>query len=185
MEKDDFLKKLEKLVAHAKSKHNTVDAGEINDFFVGDNLTPEQMDQIYSYLENRNIDVVPVLDEAMLNADPALDDIGLDLDLDDDSFMKDAEDEDIDLAWVPGAFEIPLAAQKLAQSGKYDAVICLGAVIRGSTSHYDLVCNEAAKGIAQVNLQTGVPVTFGVVTTENIEQAIERAGTKEIGRAHV
>ena len=88
------------------------------------------------------------------------------------------KDEDIDLAWVPGAFEIPLAAQKLAQSGKYDAVICLGAVIRGSTSHYDLVCNEAAKGIAQVNLQTGVPVTFGVVTTENIEQAIERAGTK-------
>ena len=79
---------------------------------------------------------------------------------------------------VPGAFEIPLAAQKLAQSGKYDAVICLGAVIRGSTSHYDLVCNEAAKGIAQVNLQTGVPVTFGVITTENIEQAIERAGTK-------
>ena len=97
MEKDDILNKLEKLVAHAKSKHNTVDAGEINDFFVGDNLSPEQMDQIYSYLENRNIDVVPVLDEAMLNADPALDDIGLDLDLDDDSFMKDAEDEDIDL----------------------------------------------------------------------------------------
>ena len=88
------------------------------------------------------------------------------------------KDEDIDLAWVPGAFEIPLAAQKLAQSGKYDAVICLGAVIRGSTSHYDLVCNEAAKGIAQVNLQTGVPVTIGVITTENIEQAIERAGTK-------
>ena len=88
------------------------------------------------------------------------------------------KDEDIDLAWVPGAFEIPLAAQKLAQSGKYDAVICLGAVIRGSTSHYDLVCNEAAKGIAQVNLQTGVPVTFGVVTTENIEQAIARAGSK-------
>ena len=97
MEKDDFLKKLEKLVAHAKSKHITVDAGEINDFFVGDNLSPEQMDQIYSYLENRNIDVVPVLDEAMLNADPALDDIDIDLDLDDDSFMKDAEDEDIDL----------------------------------------------------------------------------------------
>ena len=82
---------------HAKSKHNTLDAGEINDFFTGDNLSPEQMDQIYSYLENRNIDVVPVLDEAMLNADPALDDIGLDLDLDDDSFMKDAEDEEIDL----------------------------------------------------------------------------------------
>lgn len=97
MEKDDFLKKLEKLVEHTKSKHNTLDAGEINDFFTGDNLSPEQMDQIYSYLENRNIDVVPVLDEAMLNADPALDDIGLDLDLDDDSFMKDAEDEDIDL----------------------------------------------------------------------------------------
>ncbi len=86
--------------------------------------------------------------------------------------------DDITLVWVPGAFEIPLAAQKLAQSGKYDAVICLGAVIRGSTSHYDLVCNEAAKGIAQVNLQPGVPVTFGVITTENIEQAIERAGTK-------
>ena len=86
--------------------------------------------------------------------------------------------DDITLVWVPGAFEIPLAAQKLAQSGKYDAVICLGAVIRGSTSHYDLVCNEAAKGIAQVNPQTGVPVTFGVITTENIEQAIERAGTK-------
>ena len=88
------------------------------------------------------------------------------------------KDEDIDLAWVPGAFEIPLVAAKMAKSGKYDAVICLGAVIRGSTSHYDLVCNEAAKGIAQVNLQTGVPVTFGVITTENIEQAIERAGTK-------
>ena len=86
--------------------------------------------------------------------------------------------DDITLVWVPGAFEIPLAAQKLAQSGKYDAVICLGAVIRGSTSHYELVCNETAKGIAQVGLQTGVPVTFGVITTENIEQAIERAGTK-------
>ena len=98
MEKDDFLKKLEKLVAHAKSKHNTVDAGEINDFFVGDNLSPEQMDQIYSYLENRNIDVVPVLDEAMLTEDTVLlDDIDLDLDLDDDSFIKDAEEEEIDL----------------------------------------------------------------------------------------
>ena len=86
--------------------------------------------------------------------------------------------EDITTIWVPGAYEIPLIAQKAAKSGKYDAVICLGAVIRGSTSHYDLVCNEAAKGIAQVNLQTGVPVTFGVITTENIEQAIERAGTK-------
>lgn len=96
MEKDDFLKKLEKLVERAKTKHNTLDAGEINDFFTGDNLTPEQMDQIYSYMENRNIDVVPVLDEAMLKeGSTLLDDI--DLDLDDDSFMKDAEDEEIDL----------------------------------------------------------------------------------------
>lgn len=98
MEKEDFFKKLEKLVEHAKTKHNTLDAGEINDFFTGDNLSPEQMDHIYSYLENRNIDVVPVLDEAMLSEDPALlDDIGLDLDLDDSSFMKDGEEEDIDL----------------------------------------------------------------------------------------
>ena len=87
-------------------------------------------------------------------------------------------DDDIDLAWVPVAFEIPLAADKMAQSGKYDAVICLGTVIRGATSHYDYVCNEASKGIAQVSLKTGIPVLFGVVTTENIEQAIERAGTK-------
>lgn len=86
--------------------------------------------------------------------------------------------DDITLAWVPGAFEIPLAAQKLAQSGKYDAVICLGTVIRGATSHYDYVCNEVSKGIASVGLNTGVPVMFGIVTTENIEQAIERAGTK-------
>lgn len=86
--------------------------------------------------------------------------------------------EDVEVAWVPGAFEIPLIAQKMAESGKYDAVICLGAVIRGATSHYDLVCNEAAKGIAQVGLKTGVPVLFGVVTTDTIEQAIERAGTK-------
>ena len=90
----------------------------------------------------------------------------------------DVDTDDITLVWVPGAFELPLAALKLAQSGKYSAVICLGAVIRGSTSHYDLVCNEAAKGIAQAGLQTGVPVTFGVVTTDTIEQAIERAGTK-------
>ena len=90
----------------------------------------------------------------------------------------DVDTDDITLVWVPGAFELPLAALKLAQSGKYSAVICLGAVIRGSTSHYDLVCNEAAKGIAQAGLQTGVPVTFGMVTTDNIEQAIERAGTK-------
>ncbi len=88
------------------------------------------------------------------------------------------EDGCIDVAWVPGAFEIPLIASKMANSGKYDAVICLGAIIRGSTSHYDLVCNEAAKGIAQVSLQSGIPVMFGVITTENIEQAIERAGSK-------
>lgn len=90
----------------------------------------------------------------------------------------DVREEDIALAWVPGAFEIPLIAKKMAESGKYDAVICLGAVIRGATSHYDLVCNEAAKGIAHVSLDSGVPVLFGVVTTENIEQAIERAGSK-------
>ncbi len=89
-----------------------------------------------------------------------------------------AKDEDVDAAWVPGAFEIPLAAKKMAESGKYDAVICLGAVIRSSTSHYDYVCNEVSKGVAQVGMSTGVPTIFGVVTTENIEQAIERAGTK-------
>ena len=90
----------------------------------------------------------------------------------------EAADSDIDVAWVPGAFEIPIAAKKMAESGKYDAVLCLGAVIRGSTTHYDYVCNEVSKGVAQVGLQTGVPTIFGVVTTENIEQAIERAGTK-------
>ena len=88
------------------------------------------------------------------------------------------QEEDIQVAWVPGAFEIPLIASKMAKSGKYDAVICLGAVIRGSTSHYDYVCNEVSKGIATVSLETGIPVMFGVLTTENIEQAIERAGTK-------
>ena len=88
------------------------------------------------------------------------------------------KDENIDLAWVPGAFEIPIMAQKMAESGKYDAVLCLGAVIRGATSHYDLVCNEAAKGIAMVGMKTGIPTLFGIVTTDNIEQAIERAGTK-------
>lgn len=87
-------------------------------------------------------------------------------------------DEDITLAWVPGAFEIPLAAQKMAESGKYDAIICLGAVIKGATSHYDYVCAEVSKGIAAVGLKTEIPVIFGVVTTDNIEQAIERAGTK-------
>ena len=88
------------------------------------------------------------------------------------------EDDDITLAWVPGAFEIPVMAKKMAESGKYDAVICLGAVIRCATSHYDYVCAEVSKGIASVSLETGVPVMFGVVTTDNIEQAIERAGTK-------
>lgn len=88
------------------------------------------------------------------------------------------EEDNITAAWVPGAFEIPLAASKMAQSGKYDAVICVGAVIRGDTSHYDYVCNEVSKGVAQVSLNTGVPVLFGIVTTENIEQAIARAGSK-------
>ncbi|MEE0434332.1 MAG: 6,7-dimethyl-8-ribityllumazine synthase [Peptococcaceae bacterium] len=90
----------------------------------------------------------------------------------------DVREEDIDLAWGPGAFELPFIAKKMVEGGKYDAVICLGAVIRGATSHYDLVCNETAKGIAHISLDSGVPVLFGVVTTENIEQAIERAGTK-------
>lgn len=84
----------------------------------------------------------------------------------------------IDLAWVPGAFEIPLAAKKMLSTGKYDAIICLGAVIRGATSHYDYVCNEVSKGIAAIGLESGIPVLFGILTTENIEQAIERAGTK-------
>lgn len=87
-------------------------------------------------------------------------------------------EDQMELAWVPGAFEIPFIANKMVKSGKYDAVICLGAVIRGATSHYDYVCNEVAKGIAQVSLQADIPVMFGVLTTENIEQAIERAGTK-------
>ena len=86
--------------------------------------------------------------------------------------------EDISVAWVPGAFEIPLIASKMAKSGKYDAVIALGAVIRGSTSHYDYVCSEVSKGIAAVALESGIPVMFGVLTTDTIEQAIERAGTK-------
>ncbi|WOO37714.1 6,7-dimethyl-8-ribityllumazine synthase [Anaerocolumna sp. AGMB13020] len=88
------------------------------------------------------------------------------------------EETDIEIAWVPGAFELPLIAAKMAASGKYDTVICLGAVIRGSTSHYDYVCSEVSKGIAHVSLTSGIPVMFGVLTTENIEQAIERAGTK-------
>jgi 6,7-dimethyl-8-ribityllumazine synthase len=90
----------------------------------------------------------------------------------------DVNDEDIEIAWVPGSFEIPMTAQKMASSGKYDTVICLGAVIRGATPHFDYIAAEAAKGIAQVGLKTGLPVIFGVITTDTIEQAIERAGTK-------
>ena len=96
-----------------------------------------------------------------------------------DGLVRHGVDEkNITAAWVPGAFEIPTAALKMAQSGKYDAVICVGTVIRGQTSHYDYVCNEVSKGIAQVAMQTGVPTMFGIVTTENIEQAIARAGSK-------
>ena len=87
-------------------------------------------------------------------------------------------EENISVAWVPGAFEIPIVAKKLASTGKFHAIICLGAVIRGATTHYDYVCNEVSKGVAAVGLQSGVPTIFGVVTTENIQQAIERAGTK-------
>ena len=90
----------------------------------------------------------------------------------------DVKEEDIDVAWVPGAFEIPMIASKIAKSKKYDAVICVGAVIRGSTSHYDYVCSEVSKGIANVSLNSDIPVMFGVLTTDNIEQAIERAGSK-------
>lgn len=88
------------------------------------------------------------------------------------------KDEDIDVAWVPGAFEIPLIAKKMAKNDRYDAVICLGAVIKGSTSHYDYVCSEVSKGIASVSLETEKPVLFGVLTTNNIEQAVERSGSK-------
>ncbi|MDO5844572.1 MAG: 6,7-dimethyl-8-ribityllumazine synthase [Methanocorpusculum sp.] len=90
----------------------------------------------------------------------------------------DVAEDDVEIAWVPGAFEIPLIASKMAESKKYDAVICLGAVIRGSTDHYEYVCSEVTKGIASVSLRTGVPVMFGVLTTDNLEQAIERAGSK-------
>lgn len=90
----------------------------------------------------------------------------------------DVAEENISLAWVPGAFEIPVVAKKLAESGKYDAVICVGAVIRGATTHYDYVCAEVSKGIANVSMQTGVPVMFGILTTDTIQQAMERAGTK-------
>lgn len=87
-------------------------------------------------------------------------------------------DANIEIAWCPGAFEVPLTAKKLAMSGRYDAVICLGAVIRGATSHYDYVCAEVSKGIAHIGLETGIPVMFGILTTDSIEQALERAGTK-------
>jgi 6,7-dimethyl-8-ribityllumazine synthase len=89
-----------------------------------------------------------------------------------------ASDDDIEVARVPGAYEIPLVALKMAQTGRYDAVICLGVIIRGATPHFDFVANEAAKGIAQAGMDTGVPIIFGVLTTETIEQAIERAGSK-------
>lgn len=90
----------------------------------------------------------------------------------------DVPEENVDVAWVPGAFEIPLIASKMAKSGKYDAIICLGAVIRGATSHYDYVCSEVSKGVASVSLSSDIPVMFGVLTTDTIEQAIERAGSK-------
>ena len=102
-----------------------------------------------------------------------------------DGLVRHGVDENnITAAWVPGAFEIPLAAQKMADSGKYDAVICVGAVIRGSTSHYDYVCNEVSKGIAAVGLNSKIPVLFGILTTDTIEQAIERAGTKAGNKGH-
>ncbi len=91
---------------------------------------------------------------------------------------ENVKEDDIHVAWVPGAFEIPLIAKKMAESKKYDAVICLGAVIRGATSHYDYVCSEVSKGVAQVGLSSDIPVMFGVLTTDTIEQAVERAGTK-------
>ena len=96
-----------------------------------------------------------------------------------DSFARHGVDvADVDVAWVPGAFEIPLVASRMAESGEYDAVVCLGAVIRGATSHYDYVCAEVSKGVAQASLASGVPIIFGVLTCDTIEQAIERAGTK-------
>lgn len=96
-----------------------------------------------------------------------------------DSFLRHGgEADNLEVAWVPGSFEIPLIAKKMAKSGKYDAVVCLGAVIRGATPHFDMVANEAAKGIAAAGLQSDVPVVFGVLTTDSIEQAVERAGTK-------
>jgi len=96
-----------------------------------------------------------------------------------DCYLRHGGNEkDLTLFWVPGAYEIPILAQKLAETGKYDAIVCLGAVIRGATSHFDYVCAEAAKGIATASMKTGVPIMFGILTTDTIEQAIERAGTK-------
>lgn len=96
-----------------------------------------------------------------------------------DAFVRHGgSEEDITIAWVPGAFEIPVIAKKMANSGKYDAVLCLGAVIKGATAHFDMVANETTKGIAQASMQSGIPIMFGVLTTDTIEQAIERAGTK-------
>lgn len=96
-----------------------------------------------------------------------------------DAFRRHGGDEkNLTLAWVPGSFEIPLTAKKMAMSGNYDAVVCLGAVIRGATAHFDMVAGEAAKGIAMAGMESGVPVIFGVLTTDSIEQAVERAGTK-------
>ncbi len=96
-----------------------------------------------------------------------------------DAFVRHGgSEEDVTIAWVPGAFEIPVIAKKMADSGKYDAVLCLGAIIKGATAHFDMVANETTKGIAQASMQSGVPIMFGVLTTDSIEQAIERAGTK-------
>ena len=96
-----------------------------------------------------------------------------------DAFLRHGGNSDnLDVVWTPGAFEIPLAAKKMAESGKYSAVVCLGAVIRGATSHFEMVANESAKGVATASLQTGVPIAYGILTTDTIEQAIERAGTK-------
>lgn len=96
----------------------------------------------------------------------------------DELIRHGAKEDNIDVVWCPGAFEIPLIAKKAAKTGKYNAIITLGAVIKGSTSHYDYVCAEVSKGVASVGLETGIPVIFGVLTCDNIEQAIERAGTK-------
>ena len=96
-----------------------------------------------------------------------------------DAFVRHGGNaDDLTVAWVPGAFEIPLVAQKMAQSGQYDAVVCLGAVIRGNTPHFDMVAGESVKGIAHVGMESGIPVIYGVLTTDSIEQAVERAGTK-------